>query len=134
MEIKPVLNLPTAQPDMQTVDAHEAARALGEVLSHAPEYRIFLEALNAINDDPAIQSLSAQMRACQLNLRWGRDVKKNAAELERLERELNAMPLFQTYRQEETAIRRLFVAVDEAISRECGVEFAANAKRSSCCG
>lgn len=116
-----------------TGDAFEAARALGKLLSETPEYRAFLEALKAINNDLEVQKLAAQMRACQSALQWGRDVLKNSAELERLEKEMEALPAMQTYRQIEQSILQLFRDVDVAISTFAEVEFAANAKRS-CCG
>lgn len=114
-------------------DIFQAARALGELLSQLPEYRAFLEAIQKVNNDAAVQKLSNQMRACQSALQWGRDVVQNAAELERLEAELESLPIVQAYRQAEAAAREIFLAVDELISREAGVDFAANAKRS-CCG
>ncbi len=114
-------------------DSLQAARALGELLSQTPEYAAFLDALTAVNADPQVQQLSNQMRACQSALQWGRDVVQNAAEMERLEAELESLPVVQTYRRAEAAVREVFLAVDELISREAGVDFAANAKRS-CCG
>jgi len=114
-------------------DPLQAARTLGELLSQTPEYRAFLEALKAVNNDLTIQKLSAQMRACHLALQWGRDVLKNSAELERLEHEMEALPVMQTYRQAERAILQLLRQVDELISASANVEFAAHAKRS-CCG
>lgn len=129
MNVQPVSE--TAQP--QAADPFQAARALGNLLAQLPEYRAFLEALKAVNNDPTVQKLSNQMRARQSAIQWGRDVVQNAAELERLQAELEAMPVVQAYRRAEEAARVLFLAVDEIISREAGVDFAANAKRS-CCG
>lgn len=131
MDVQPVFNLPTAQP--QAADAVQTGRALGEQLSQMPEYRAFQEVQKTINNDAAIQRLSAQLRACQSALQWGRDVVQNAAKMERLEAELESLPLVQNYRQAENAARQIFLDVDELISCEAGVDFAANAKRS-CCG
>lgn len=129
MNLQPVPK--TTEPP--TVDIFQAARVLGDLLSRTPEYAAFLEALTAVNADPTVQKLSAQLRACQSAIQWGRDVVQNAAEMERLEAELESLPLVQSYRQAEAAVRELFLAVDELISREAGVDFAANARRS-CCG
>lgn len=129
MNLQPVSG--TTQP--QTVDIFQAARALGEQLSQIPEYRAFQETFKAASADPTVQKLSAQLRACQSAIQWGRDVVQNAAEMERLEAELESLPLVQDYRRAENAVRQIFLEVDELISREAGVDFAANAKRS-CCG
>jgi cell fate (sporulation/competence/biofilm development) regulator YmcA (YheA/YmcA/DUF963 family) len=75
------------------------------------------------------------MHACQSALQWDRDVDQNAAELQRLEGELETLPLIQAYRQAEKAAVQLFRAVDEVISHAAGIPFAPNAKRSGCsCG
>ncbi len=129
MNVQPVSA--TAQP--QTADPFQAARALGALLAQLPEYQAFLEAIRAVNNDATVQKLSSQMRACQSAIQWGRDVVQNAAEMERLQAELESLPLVQAYRRAEEAARAIFLAVDEIISREAGVDFAANAKRS-CCG
>lgn len=119
--------------NVSTTDTFQAARTLGELLSRTPEYAAFLEALTAVNTDPTVQKLLTQLRACQSPLQWGRDMVQNAAEMERLEAELESLPVMQAYRQAEAAVREVFLAVDELISCEAGVDFAANAKRS-CCG
>ncbi len=118
----------------QTLDALQAARTLGELLSATPEYRAFLETLEAVNRDLTVQKLAAEMRSHQTALQWGRDPDgKHEAELARLEAEIESLPVVQQYRQAEQGVIALFCAVDEIISREAGVDFAANAKRS-CCG
>ncbi|MEZ0397411.1 MAG: YlbF family regulator [Anaerolineales bacterium] len=128
------MNQPTPETTpVQTADPFQAARALGELLRQTPEYAAFLEALTAVNADPQVRKLSEQLRACQSALQWGRDVVQNAAEMERLEAELESLSIVQAYRQAEAAVRETFLAVDELISREAGVDFAANARRS-CCG
>ncbi len=117
----------------KTDNTFQAARALGELLSQTAEYRAFLEALKAVNNDLTVQKISAQMRACNLALQWGRDVLKNSAELEQLEQEMEALPVMQTYRQAELSVLQLFRQVDEIISASAHIEFATHARRS-CCG
>lgn len=124
---------PVETLNISTTDPFQAARALGELLKQLPEYVAFLDALNAVNADPQVQQLSKKMRACQSAMQWGRDVVQNAAEMERLEAEIESLPVVQAYRRAEAAVREVFLGVDELISREAGVDFAANAKRS-CCG
>ena len=116
--------------------ADQAARELGELLLHTPEYQAFLKALNAANNNPAVQKISAEMRGHRNALRWS---PKNASEhetaLTRLETELEMMPVVQDYRLAEEAVCRMFAEEDTIISQAAGVPFAANAKRSGCgCG
>jgi cell fate (sporulation/competence/biofilm development) regulator YlbF (YheA/YmcA/DUF963 family) len=126
---------PPPIPAPVTADPHQTARTLGSLLRQTPEYEAFLIALQAVNNDLTVQKLGAQMRAHQNALQWGRDdIGQHAAELERLEMEIESLLLVKEYRQAETKLQLLFRAVDEIISQEAGVAFAANAKRSGCCG
>jgi cell fate (sporulation/competence/biofilm development) regulator YlbF (YheA/YmcA/DUF963 family) len=109
---------------------------LGERLSQTPEYRAFLGALKAVNNDLTVQKLSAEMRSHQTALKWGRDTEdQHVAELTRLELEIEDHPVVKAYHQAEKEVSALFRAVDEIISQEAGVAFAVNAQRSGCgCG
>lgn len=126
---------PPPIPASGTADPHQAARTLGWLLRQTPEYETFLKALQAVNSDLSVQKLGAQMRAHQNALQWGcDDIGQHAAELERLEMEIETLPLVKEYRQAETKLQQLFRAVDEIVSQEAGVAFAVNARRSGCCG
>lgn len=109
---------------------------MGERLSQTPEYRAFLGALKAVNNDLTVQKLSAEMRSHQTALKWGRDTEdQHVAELTRLELEIEDHPVVKAYHQAEKEVSALFRAVDEIISQEAGVAFAVNAQRSGCgCG
>ena len=132
MNLQPVFNLSTAQS--QADDAYTAGRALGKLLLQTPEYCAFLDALKALNSDRTIQKLSAEMRPHQSALQWGDDTDgQHVAEMARLELVMENLSAVKKYRQAEREVRGLFLGVDEIISREAGVNFAANAKRS-CCG
>jgi cell fate (sporulation/competence/biofilm development) regulator YmcA (YheA/YmcA/DUF963 family) len=117
-------------------EADQAARELGELLLHTPEYQVFLKALSAVNNNPAVQKISAEMRSHQNALRWSpKNAGENEATLARLETELEMMPVVQDYRLAEEAVCRMFAEEDTIISQAAGVPFAANAKRSGCgCG
>jgi len=117
-------------------EARKAAQALGRLLAATPQYQAFLEALRALDADLDVQRLGVEMRSHQIPLQWGQDADgQHAAALERLQQELEAVPVVQRYRQAEAAVRQLFVAVDAVISQEAGVAFAVNARRSGCsCG
>lgn len=112
---------------------YQIARSLGEALSQTFEFQDFLEMVQAIHRDPTIQKLLREIQLHQTALQLGQDVGHHAGELDRLEQELEALPLFQDYRQAEARICSLFRGVDQLISQTAGVDFAANA-RKSCCG
>jgi cell fate (sporulation/competence/biofilm development) regulator YlbF (YheA/YmcA/DUF963 family) len=117
-------------------EADQAAQELGELLMHTPEYEAFLKALNAVNNDPEVQKISAEMRSHQNALRWSpKNAGEHEAALARLETELEIMLVVQDYRLAEEAVCRMFAEEDTIISQAAGVPFAANAKRSGCgCG
>ena len=94
-----------------------------------------MENILAVNLDTAVQQLAAQMRAHRSALQWGQgDGAQHAAELKRLEQELEALPHVKAYRRAESEVSRQFRLVNEIVSQTAGVDFAANARRSSCCG
>jgi cell fate (sporulation/competence/biofilm development) regulator YlbF (YheA/YmcA/DUF963 family) len=106
---------------------------LGELLSQAPEYHAFLEALKTVNNDLTIQNLSAEIRAQQTALKWGSDANgQNADEIVRIKLEMEDLAAMKAYRQAEREVSALFRAVDEIISQEAGVAFVINAQRSGC--
>lgn len=126
---------PLPDPATIKVDPRQAAQTLGELLRQTPEYEAFQKALEAVNNDWTIQNLGAQMNPHLNALQWGDDEDgQHAAELARLEQEMKALPTVIAYRFAEGVMRQLFHAVDEIISQEAGVAFAANAKRGGCCG
>lgn len=132
MDDQPKLHIST-QPG--TIEPRSAARALGELLRETPEFMALLKILDAVNNDPAIQQLAAQMRAHRSALQWGQgDGAQHAAELKRLEQELEDLPLIRAYRRAEVEVAQRFRLVNEIISQTAGVDFAANARRSGCCG
>lgn len=134
MDVQPVINPPITQS--QAADVLESARALGELLSQTPEYRAFLAALKAVNNDLTVQKLSAEIRAHQTALQWRSDINsQHADEIVRIQLKMEDLPVMKTYRQAEKEASALFCAVDEIISQEAGVAFAINAQRSGCgCG
>ena len=126
---------PIPSPAAVKADSRQAAQALGQLLRQTPEFEAFLKTLKSVNGDLTVQKLGAQMRGHQNALQWGNDGDgQHAAELERLELEMENLPVVVEYRQSEMAVRQLFSAVDQVISQEAGVAFAANAKRGGCCG
>lgn len=120
-------------PDRAAV---QAAQALGKLLFAAPEYKSYQTALKEITNDPNVHHLSMTIREHETDLQWGKGNRlEHQTAMTTLEAELEALPSVQAYHQAEKAAAELFRAVDEVISREAGVDFAPNAKRSGCgCG
>jgi cell fate (sporulation/competence/biofilm development) regulator YlbF (YheA/YmcA/DUF963 family) len=127
---------PTSISTEKRTDTEQAARELGELLLHTPEYEAFLKTLNLVNNDPEVQRISAEMHTHQNALRWSpKDSGEHNAALVRLETELEALQIVQDYGLAEEAVCRMFAEVDAIISQAAGVPFAINAKRSGCgCG
>jgi len=125
----------TTNSELNT-SSDQAARELGELLLHTPEYQAFLRGLNAVNNDPEVQKISAEIRSHQNTLRWSpKDAGEHETALTHLEIELEAVQAVQEYRLAEEVVCRLFAEVDAIISQAAGVPFAANARRSGCgCG
>jgi cell fate (sporulation/competence/biofilm development) regulator YlbF (YheA/YmcA/DUF963 family) len=119
-----------------SIDSFQAAQQLGNVLSDTPEFKAFFAASKAMHNDPIVQQLETEMHAHQTALHWGCDTDgQHAAELTRLELELEDIPVMKQYREKEREVSALFQAVDKIISQEAGVDFAINAQRGGCaCG
>lgn len=118
------------------IDPFQAAQALGNLLSQAPEYKAFIEAQKAVNSDPISYTLSVQMRGHQNAIQCGRDLYgEHAAELTRLELEIADLPIVKEYHKTMNEVCTLFQEIDKIISQESGLDFAVNARRGGCaCG
>ena len=115
------------------IDPFQAAQLLGNVLSKTPEFKAFLAASKAIHNDVTFQKLSAEMRAHQAALQRGHDPEgQHAAELARLELEIEDMPDMKEYHIIEKEVSALVQAVDKMISQEAGLDFASDAQRTGC--
>lgn len=118
------------------IDPLQAAQTLGNLLSQTPEYKAFIEAQTAVSSDPVSYTLSVQMRGHQNAIQCGRDLcGEHAAELTRLELEIEDLPVVKEYHRCAEKVSALFQAVDKIVSQESGVDFAINARRGGCvCG
>jgi cell fate (sporulation/competence/biofilm development) regulator YlbF (YheA/YmcA/DUF963 family) len=130
-----ILHPGTASPTVNS-DPFQTAQLLGNVLSATPEFQAFLAASKAVHNDVTIQKLSAEMRAHQTALQWGRDPDgQHAAELTRLELVIEDLPVMKEYRAAEIEVTALFQTVDKIVSEEAGLDFAVNAQHTGCsCG
>jgi cell fate (sporulation/competence/biofilm development) regulator YlbF (YheA/YmcA/DUF963 family) len=118
------------------LELHLAAKDLGKRLRETPEFQEYVQAAWVFNGDAEIQELSAKLHSRRTALQQAvRDKAIHAAELERLEQEMEASPVYQAYRQGESKVWALFQSVDRLISQTAGVEFSVNAqRRRGCCG
>ncbi len=116
--------------------AEQYAHELGELLLKIPDYQVFVQALTAVNKDPAVQKISMVMRSHQNALRWFQgDAEAHEDALAHLEAELELIPVVQDYHLAEQDLRRIFTEVNTIISQAAGISFAINARRSGCgCG
>lgn len=124
---------PTPVPTVVIMDPSQAAQILSNLLRKTPEYKAFLKALKTVNWDLTIQKLSAEIRGHKTALQWGRDADgQHAAELMRLQLQMEDLPAMKKYHQTEKDLSLLLRAVDEIISHEAGMAFAVNAQRIGC--
>ncbi|MCK6539949.1 MAG: YlbF family regulator [Anaerolineales bacterium] len=114
----------------------QAAQALGKLLAETPEYQAFLQALKDVNHDLEVQKLSAKIREHDRAIQWGQgNVLEHHGEMETLQVQLESLPLIQTYHNAERVFVHLCREINQTISESAGVEFAPNARKSSCgCG
>jgi cell fate (sporulation/competence/biofilm development) regulator YlbF (YheA/YmcA/DUF963 family) len=120
----------------QDLQANRAAQALGQLLYDTPEFQAFVAASDGVHEDSEVQRLSKQISEHNNALQWGQgNSAQYQAALEQLGQEVENLASVQAYRRAERTAVQLFREVDLAISQAAGVEFAANARRSSCgCG
>lgn len=114
----------------------QAAQSLGKLLAETPEYQAFLQALKEVNHDLEVQKISAQIREHDSAIQWGRgNILEHQGEMETLQVQLESLPLVQTYHNAERTFAHLCREINQTISENAGVEFAPNARKSSCgCG
>jgi cell fate (sporulation/competence/biofilm development) regulator YlbF (YheA/YmcA/DUF963 family) len=114
----------------------QAAQSLGKLLAETPEYQAFLQALKEVNHDLEVQKLLAKIREHDNAIQWGRgNILEHQGELKTLQILMESLPLVQTYHNAERIFVQLCHEINQVISESAGVEFAPNARKSSCgCG
>jgi cell fate (sporulation/competence/biofilm development) regulator YlbF (YheA/YmcA/DUF963 family) len=109
---------------------------LGEFITATPVYQAYSKAYTQVNEDINYRRLTSLAQAHRRALRWGpRSGINHKSELERLESEIEALPVIQGFRRLEQTVHEMMLAIDEIISEEAGIAFAQNAQRNGCgCG
>jgi cell fate (sporulation/competence/biofilm development) regulator YlbF (YheA/YmcA/DUF963 family) len=128
---------PFSKPAIKERSVHQAAKELGERICNSPEFCSYREALEQVKRDKDFQRLNAQAQTLRINSKSGFHTHKNhLTELQKLELEIESLPVVQEYQRIEVEIRQLLKTLDEIISQEMGLPYAENAQRSGggCCG
>jgi len=128
MEVLPILNLPTTSEKVE-----HAAVKLGELLRELPLFQTYMQSIVALQSDARVKELSLNIQQTR-NAVYGKNHPEQAGELQRLELELEDLPVINAYHAAEKDVRDLLSAVNALLSNALKVDFAANAKRGCGCG
>jgi len=91
------------------------SRELAEALENSSEFREFARLAEAVNTNDEVYALIQEIRS--------RRASYSLAASGELEAQLENLPVMAAYRAAESALRRLFAAVDQAIGQAAGVGF-----------
>lgn len=128
MEVLPVINLPSTHEAVI-----QAATKLGSLLCEQPLYQAYMQSIINLQNDSKVKDLSFQIQKAR-NAFYSSKKPEAQAELQRLNLELEDLPVIKTYRAAENQARALLSAVNAMISESLKIDFAANAKRGCGCG
>lgn len=129
MEPLTVLNLPTTHEAVE-----QTAVKLGDLLREHPQYQTYMQSITNLQNDPRVKELSLKLQQTRSAVYNSKNKSDLSAELQRIELELEEMPVIKTYRAAEDNARALLVAVNALLSDALKIDFAANAKRGCGCG
>ena len=129
MDISPILNLPTTHEKME-----QASVNLGDLLREHPLYQTYMQSIVNLQHDPRVKELSLKLHTTRNAAYGGKSTPELLSELQRLELELQDLPLIQAYRAAEKDARDFLGAVNTLLSDAIKLDFAANAKRGCGCG
>lgn len=123
----------TEVTDVKTRSIEEAIAQLAAIMKAQPAFTAFMQAYHDLQADEEAQRLLKEGRQLsgQLQMSW---TEEKQARFNELLDQYSDLPCVQAYNRAELAMRELFCAVDAVISERAGVDFAVNARRSSCCG
>jgi cell fate (sporulation/competence/biofilm development) regulator YlbF (YheA/YmcA/DUF963 family) len=110
-------------------EAQAAAERLGGLLVDTPEFQTFSRTARAVNLDPQVRDLFDKIHERQMQY-YGMSAGHDET-LQALNQQIEEVPVVLAYRAAERALRALFTEVNQIISQEAGVAFAANA-RAAC--
>ena len=121
--------------------AIEAAEILARAIQRTPEWKAFQNARGAVERDAELQDLFTRYRrlaqSWRLAQQQGRGLAGKAAmDLPQLQSRIEANATYQLQQQAGSALVALLQKLNQAISAELGLDFAATAapRRGGCCG
>ncbi len=113
------------------VEVDQAAEKLAVLIEQSLAYQEFVRLAQAVNGDEDVKRIITEIRSSQM-LNGAED---GEGRIEKLQVELEALPIVQNYRSAEQTVKELLHQVDGIISQASGISFAVNARVSSCgCG
>ena len=126
---------------MAGAEVLESAVKLARVMQAAPQSEEFQSARSTFASDPGLTPLLSRLRQLSRSLQDAKAdgrglVGTDARELAELQGKIHAHPLFIRQQDAFSSLVEMFQQVNQAISVELGVDFAANAapRGGSCCG
>ncbi len=119
----------------------EAAEILAKAIQATPEWKEFQDARVAFEHDAELQELVSRYRrlvqSWQAARQRGQGLTGNEAmQLSRLQSQIEDHPVYQREREAGSALVALLQMVNQNLSAELGLDFAANAapRGGGCCG
>jgi len=104
----------------------EAAENLACLLIDTAEFQNYIRLARAVNLDPVVSELVEKLHVLQMSYFISTDSEGHT--IEDLTQSIENLPVMQDYRKAESAVQEMFYSVDQIISQEAGVDFAANAR------
>ena len=125
-------NLNANSPEEKSLEkVRSLAGELANLIKQSNEFQELLRLARLINLDPEVNQLIQEIRTKESA--YGED--GNGRSIEELKKQLEALPAYAAYVKVEIAARDLFKSVDQVISAGACLDFAINARQSSCsCG
>ncbi len=122
------------QEDTKTAeDLKVKAQALAQLLRDAQPYREFMDAHRSMQVDETFQSLSQQIEALQAQAEAQKDNQKELIrQMDALINQLESLPVVRHYYESEGVLCGFLAELDRIISREAGIPFSINARRTRC--
>ncbi len=110
-----------------------SARALAHLLSESRPYQDFMAAYQQMKASEAFQSLSRQIEDLQTRAEMDVDNQKDLIkQMDDLMSQLESLPVVTRYYEQEEVLCAFLAEVDSIISREAGISFSLNARRTRC--
>lgn len=109
------------------------AQSLALVLRNSPQFQVFMQAYQVLQTDQKVSELTEQIDELQIKVGGIYDDQKELVkEMDGLMRQLEDLSVVKNYYEQEDLFCDYLAQVDQVISREAGISFSLNARRSRC--